>query len=117
MNIEILFERIEALCAQKGITKTKAYIDSGVGKNFAHNINAGKAPSVEKVIALAQYFNVPVDYLLGRDIPHESAAEISPREQLLIDAYRQLSPENKVRLSERADALLDEQRRAIAQDA
>ncbi len=117
MNLTNLVNRIEFLCNQRNIKPTVACRESGAGKNFISNINSGQTPSVEKVYLLAKYFNVTIDYLLDIDTSAESEPEINHREQLLIDAYRQLNPENKVRLSERADALLDEQRRAIAQDA
>ena len=65
MNIDILLERIDHLCIQKGVSKTKAFIDSGVGKDFAYNLKRS-APSAEKIAALAAYFEVSVDYLVGR---------------------------------------------------
>jgi transcriptional regulator with XRE-family HTH domain len=67
MNTNIFLKRIELLCLQKGVTKTKAFIDSGVGKDFTGNIQRGSTPSLDKVTALAAYFNVSVDYLLGND--------------------------------------------------
>lgn len=67
MNYNIMLEKIDILCSSKGITRTTAFIESGVGKNFAYNINQGKTPSTEKLQQIATYFNVTTDYLLGND--------------------------------------------------
>ena len=95
---------IETLCAKKGISKAQALEESGVGKNFLWNaIKRGSAPSVEKLQALAVYFNVSVDYLIGNtDVPevnHQSEtlsqaglaafAALSPAEQEQIRALVQ----------------------------
>lgn len=71
MNTGILLERIDYFCSQKGISKTKAFIDSGVGKDFAYNLKRS-APSAEKIAALAAYFGTSTDYLLGTEPPLES---------------------------------------------
>lgn len=68
MDFTIMLERIETLCAANGIkNRQTAYIESGVGKDFGVNIKKGSKPSVEKIIALADYFDVSIDYLLGRN--------------------------------------------------
>lgn len=66
MNVEVLKSNIEKLVNQRGESKTKAFTNSGVGKDFFTNLNKGQIPSVEKIISLADYFSVSVDFLLGR---------------------------------------------------
>ena len=57
---------IERLSNAAGISKTKALIESGAGKDFITNmINKNQIPSISKVLQIAQYFNVSLDYLLG----------------------------------------------------
>lgn len=41
--------------------------DSGVKKSVVDNIKRGYIPAVDKVAAIADYFNVTVDYLLKND--------------------------------------------------
>lgn len=65
MAYENLIRNIEHLSAEKGINKTTALTESGVGKNFIYNINKGSTPSTEKIQRLAAYFQVSTDYLLG----------------------------------------------------
>lgn len=66
INVGLLKSNIENLVNQRGESKTKVFINSGVGKDFFSNLNKGQIPSVEKIISLANYLNVSVDYLLGR---------------------------------------------------
>lgn len=66
MTYEKLINNIELLSAEKGVNKTTALVESGVGKNFIYNLNKGSAPSTGKIQQLAEYFGVSTDYLLGR---------------------------------------------------
>ena len=67
INVGLLKSNIEELVNQRGESKTKVFINSGVGKDFFSNLNKGQIPSVEKIISLAEYLDVSVDYLLGRE--------------------------------------------------
>ncbi len=67
MDHKIILSQIDTLCAQKGITRAKALIESGAGKDFAVNIQKGSKPSAEKIKRIANYFNVSTDYLLDND--------------------------------------------------
>ena len=94
---------IQKLCDKRGIKPRAAYEESGVGRSFYDNIRKGSVPSVEKLQALAVYFNVSVDYLIGNtDVPevnHQSEtlsqaglaafAALSPAEQEQIRALVQ----------------------------
>lgn len=64
MDKELLVKRLKELSEEKKITLTKAFIESGVGKNFISNMKTSN-PSMGKITMLANYFNVSVDYLLG----------------------------------------------------
>ena len=59
-----LLERIDKLCAERGIKRTTAFEESGVKKNFGTNLKTSK-PTYTKLKQLADYFNVTVEYLLG----------------------------------------------------
>ena len=63
INPIVIANNIEKLSAERGITKTKALIDSGVGKDFIVNmINKKQIPSFVKVFQIADYFGVSIDY-------------------------------------------------------
>lgn len=64
MDYTVLLSRIERLCKVKGVTQTEAFVKAGVGKNFKSNLSTSE-PSFQKLTALANYFNVPVEFLTG----------------------------------------------------
>lgn len=65
-----------------------------------------KAP-VNYLADVAEFCGVSVDYLLGRKT--ESADMLTQAESEMLHLYQALSPENRIRLSERAAALLETQ--------
>lgn len=67
MDFSNLIRNIDALATSKGISRSKALLESGAGKDFAVNIEKkSQTPSLIKVTQLANYFNVSIDYLLGK---------------------------------------------------
>lgn len=66
MAYDVLTERVHLLSTKKGESVTSSLVNSGVGKNFFYNLRSGSSPSTEKLTKIADYFNVSVDYLLGR---------------------------------------------------
>ena len=56
-----------------------AFIESGVGKNFKSNLKTSN-PSMGKLTMLAVYFNVPVNYLLGKS-PRPTIMQIAKLEE------------------------------------
>lgn len=79
MNLERLQNVVKSLCNKKGVTQKEALTQSGAGDRFFQNIRQGSVPSVEKLQALAVYFNVSVDYLIGNtDVPEVNRSEETP---------------------------------------
>lgn len=69
-SIQSVAIRIKNLCDKQGISVNKMLIDSGAGARTYHNMLAGSYPSADKVAKIADFFDVSVDYLLGRtDVP------------------------------------------------
>ena len=66
-NTSLLVNKIESLCHEAGITKTKMLVDCGLSKSIMNNLKSGSIPSVDKIAIIADYFHVSVDYLLGRE--------------------------------------------------
>lgn len=96
MNYIDMISTIETLCHTKGISKTTAYIQSGVGKDFGANIKKGNIPSTEKVKALADYLNCSIDYLLGRtDNPQAHIGTETDTQNALISLIKMLTPEQQ----------------------
>lgn len=80
------WELFDYLCAQKGVSKRKACEEMGFSPSLAAKAkNAGTKPRVEFVSACANYFNVGVDYLLGKS---DGPKTEDPR-QLVFENYGQ----------------------------
>ena len=66
-NIDMTtFERIKELAKQRDKNLQQVARELHYGENYFYSLNAGKQPSAEKLQEIADYFNVSVDYLLGR---------------------------------------------------
>lgn len=76
MDFKRLQNVISDCCERKGVSARTAFNESGVGRSFYDNINKGSVPSVDKLQALAVYFGVSLDYLVGNtDIPEANRSE------------------------------------------
>ena len=66
-------------------------------------------PSIDTLKSLAEIFSVTVDYLIGMsDIKNPySNSQITPNEADLIEHFRQLTYENKIRIDERIKTMAD----------
>ena len=65
--MNIFLENVLLLLSQKEISKNKMLTDLKLGKNsFVNWENRGTIPSGETLYKIAEYFNVSIDYLLGR---------------------------------------------------
>ncbi len=63
-----LYETIATLCSEHNITAYKMSQDLGLSKNLVTELKKGrkKGVSAETASKIANYFNVSVDYLLGK---------------------------------------------------
>ena len=54
------------------------------------------APSFEVFLALAEYYNVPLDYLVGRDVSSDHPLPtVTPDELALVEKLRALPPKKR----------------------
>lgn len=74
VNKILLIARIEELAKEKGVNLNTAFAESRVGKNFKSNLSTAN-PSEGKIIMLAEYFGVSVDYLVGKTDKKEKPAD------------------------------------------
>lgn len=98
IDFQLLASNIEKLAQQAGVSRNKALIESGVGKDFITNmINKHQVPSLLKAVQLAKYFNVSIDDLLGNDTKSNSIPkiELSTDKKRLLEMYDMLSDMEK----------------------
>lgn len=64
--------RLKQLVAETGISQQKLANDLGLSiQSVNYYIHEKREPSIATLIKLADYFDVSVDYLIGRDVPAE----------------------------------------------
>lgn len=63
----MFFERIKALCDERGIKITNLLSELGMSPGNLTRWKNGTVPDGNTLVKLAQYFNVTTDYLLGID--------------------------------------------------
>lgn len=80
-----IYERIEKLCEEKGISINKLESITNVGSSSIQKWKNGsvKSPSVEKLSKIARYFNVTIDYLIGATDIRSTADTILNDEDIL----------------------------------
>lgn len=61
------FEIIKKLANKRSKSLRQVAFDLELGENYLYSLKNGKRPGTETLEKLANYFNVSVDYLLGRD--------------------------------------------------
>lgn len=104
----MFFDRFEVLCKEKGFSKQKACLDCGLSRTAWNKWKAGAVPNGEALQNLADYFNVSVDYLLGKEdtkkAPPKADAEITFDDftYALLDETEELTEDNKQKLLEMA---------------
>lgn len=64
---QTLTERISEQCRQHDISPYRLFIECHLHKSILDNLKRGSIPSVEKIMVIADYFRVSVDYLVGRE--------------------------------------------------
>lgn len=61
-----IFERVKELSEKQGKSLQRVSEDLGFSSNYFYRMKK-QQPTAEKLKSIADYFNVSVDYLLGRD--------------------------------------------------
>lgn len=102
-----LVSRTEQLFGERGEDPTPTCERLGVSRSFMSNARK-HAPSVEKIFALADYFGVSTDYLLGRTdsmaAPARSAED--PTLTSIWESCEKLNQEGREELAKQARLLV-----------
>lgn len=95
-----LVERIQYLCTQNGIKIKPLEETLGIANGSIKKWN-NSSPSCERILKVAQYFHVSVDWLLtGKFAENDIYAIFSNEECELINKFRKLSEPEKQELLE-----------------
>ena len=97
-------EIIQELCAEKGTNPSRLEIELGLGKGTIHKW-AKSYPNTEKLLKVAEYFNVSIDYLLGKQKPEE---DLGPYIGRIARAGKKLTKEQSENLLKYAEFMFPE---------
>lgn len=103
--------RLFELRKERGLSQRDMAVEFSVSQSTYNNWeNARTQPSIEQLIAMARFFDVSVDYLVGNSDDAgmiNYITTLSPDEKRFIDTYASLSPALKAALSTLLHALAD----------
>lgn len=96
----ILYQRIKGLCERQGISISKLESELGFGSSSIKKWERVSSPSIDKIVKVASYFNVSVDYLLGRtDIENSISEVIGDKDIISFQRARQkMTPKDRERM-------------------
>lgn len=93
-----LYENITSLCTEKGVKGGKMCVDLGISKSLMTKLRDNPARQITSETArkIADYFGVSVERVLTGEKENAPGPQAeSVNEKLLIDLFRQLSPERQ----------------------
>lgn len=102
--------RLREIRESKGITQTAAANDLKLTRQtYSHYENGRRDPDTNTLKAIAKYFNVSVDYLLGADTPSDKKIpkdlkKLLDEEEITLNG-RMVSPEDKEKMLRIIEAL------------
>jgi len=103
--MKLLGLRLKQLRAVKKISQKKLSEDIGYAQSLVARWELEKGePSIDGLITLANYFNVSIDYLVGKSEVsimqnNPNMMEVFPYERQVIKAYRVLAPSQQEMVS------------------
>lgn len=78
-NSQEVMKIIKNLAKEQNKTVGKMLDDCGLSKNALSSMKSGYLPRTENLAKIADYLEVSVDYLLGRDEPYDNRPEFSTK--------------------------------------
>ena len=101
-------DKIVVLIKEKGISQQQFLKDIGLNKSALADWKKGVNESYKKHIErIADYFNVSVDYLLGRENMTFTETEAQKQTKALLECFNELSEEDRAKVLEYAQMLRD----------
>lgn len=103
----MFYDQLKQACKENGTSITAVLKKIGVGTANGTYWKNGSIPSSDIVVQLSEFLNVSTDYLLKGIDSSMQQQRLSEIEQELINIFKQLSQNNKMRLLGKAEMLLE----------
>ncbi len=103
------YKRIRDLREDADLTQIEICKILNIAKNTYINYEKGiREPPFEIIIKLADYYKVSLEYLAGlSNLKSINNCDISESENKILDLYKLLNNDNKIKLAERAEMLIE----------
>lgn len=93
-----MYERFEELLRKRNVTATDVARDTGVPRSTFTDWKKGRStPKLDKMVRIANYFGVPLEYLVGGE-KSDYSIQLTNEELWLIGQYRQADDVTKAML-------------------
>nr|DAF64616.1 MAG TPA: repressor protein [Siphoviridae sp. ctamP19] len=113
----ITFERVKGLADKQKISIVELEEKLGFSRNSLYSWKKNK-PSIDKLNAVADYFGVTTDYLLGRaDTPEFTTKDEKDVQRILEDLINGLSNENSLAFLKNGGVEIDEEDAELLRDS
>ena len=112
------WDRFTYLCSLKGMKPNPVAENVGKSSGAVTKWKNGSIPDSNTLIALAGFFECSTDYLIGRtDTPAIGGSGLTPDEQAIVAAFKNLSPKERWELIGRARQMAEQHQKDFDQDA
>ena len=102
-----LYQKIELLCQEKGVTVAELARETGLNKTVFSELKSGRSKtlSMDKLIIVADYFDISIDELVGRKrkTPDDKSSEVVDK---IIKLMSAMTEEQKTAFVRTAEALI-----------
>ena len=89
---------LEKLRITHNLTQVEVAEKLGLAKMTYHNYETGRnEPNIKTLIKIADFYNITIDYLVGRDFANDYGC-LSQEEQELLNNFRQMNQQARVML-------------------
>lgn len=97
---------LKDLRKEKGISQETIANELHISqKAYSYYERGEREPSIKTLIDIADFFNVTIDYILGRET--KKFYSLENEERNIIDKYKKLNNVNKAKIEERIDTFID----------
>lgn len=111
----MFYEQLKQACKEKHTSITATLKQIGIGTANGTYWKNGSVPSSDIVVQLSEFLNVSTDYLLKGKEKSSPTVQLTADERELLDNFKKLSYDNKIRVKERAEVLAELEAPALSQ--
>ena len=107
----MFYDRLQAVCKEKGITVTKMLNDLSLSTGSTGNWKKGQLPKGDILAKIAKYLNVSLDYIVFG----EYNTGLTSDEERLISVYRSIPEKAKYKLLCDFEKMVEEEIEKLAE--